>query len=105
MCHAPRFPGGSRSSSFSPRIRRRLRGAQCSRRIWIGALLAELDDALLSQARRAEIEAALAAEITMLWQPDEVRSQRPRVVDEIRHGLWFFEQSLIDSAERLLADY
>jgi len=64
----------------------------------VGALLAELDDPLLSQARREEIESALAAEITELWQTDEVRSKRPRVVDEIRNGLWFFEQSLLDSA-------
>ena len=44
-------------------------------------------------------------EITAHWQTDEVRSRRPRVVDEIRNGHWFFEQSLIDAAERLLADY
>ncbi len=39
--------------------------------------------------------------MTALWQTDEVRSLRPRVVDEIRHGLWFFEQSLIDEATLL----
>jgi phosphoenolpyruvate carboxylase len=71
----------------------------------IGALLAELDDPLLSPDRRDEIESQLATEITMLWQTDEVRSRRPRVVDEIRNGLWFFEQSLIDAAEQLLAEY
>ena len=71
----------------------------------IAALLAELDDPLLAPARRAEIEAALAAEITAHWQADEVRSRRPRVVDEIRNGHWFFEQSLIDASEQLLADY
>ena len=71
----------------------------------MAALLAELDDPLLSPARRVEIEAALAAEITAHWQADEVRSRRPRVVDEIRNGHWFFEQSLIDASERLLADY
>jgi len=69
----------------------------------IAALLGELDDPLL--ARRDAIECELAAEITTLWQTDEVRSKRPRVVDEIRNGLWFFEQSLIDAAEGLLADY
>jgi len=52
-----------------------------------------------------DVEAALALEITLLWQTDEVRSRRPRVVDEIRNGHWFFEQSLIDAAERLLAEY
>jgi phosphoenolpyruvate carboxylase len=68
----------------------------------IAALLAELDDA---PYRRDAIEHELAAEITSLWQTDEVRSHRPRVVDEIRNGHWFFEQSLIDAAEQLLADY
>jgi phosphoenolpyruvate carboxylase len=71
----------------------------------IAALLAELDDPLLAAGRRAEIEASLAGEITAHWQADEVRSRRPRVVDEIRNGHWFFEQSLIDASERLLADY
>ena len=47
----------------------------------------------------------LAEEITVLWQTDEVRRERPRVVDEIRHGLWFFEQSLLDAAEALFAAY
>src|SRR5256714_3335274 len=71
----------------------------------VGALLAELDDPRLAPSRRDEIEVELAAEITMLWQMDEVRSRRPRVVDEIRNGHWFFEQSLIDAAEQLLAEY
>jgi phosphoenolpyruvate carboxylase len=67
--------------------------------------LSELDDPTLPSSRREEIEAALAEEITALWQTDEVREQRPRVVDEIRHGLWFFEQSLFEAAPRLLASY
>ena len=71
----------------------------------IAALLEELDDPMLAAVRRAEIEASLAGEITAQWQADEVRSRRPRVVDEIRNGHWFFEQSLIDASERLLADY
>jgi len=50
-------------------------------------------------------EDALLAEITQLWQADEVRTRRPRVVDEIRNGHWFFEQSLIDAAERLLGEF
>src|SRR6266404_5744561 len=64
----------------------------------IAALLERLDAG-------DDVAGALAAEITALWQADEVRSQRPHVVDEIRNGHWFFEQSLIDAAERLLADY
>jgi len=64
----------------------------------IAALLERLDDG-------EDVTDALAAEVTMLWQADEVRTRRPRVVDEIRNGHWFFEQSLVDVAERLLAEY
>ncbi len=71
----------------------------------LGRHLTTLDDPSLTPARRRRVESALAEEVTLLWQTDEVRSQRPRVVDEIRHGLWFFEQSLLRVAELLLADY
>jgi phosphoenolpyruvate carboxylase len=64
----------------------------------IAALLSRLDDG-------EDVADALAGEITMLWQADEVRTRRPQVVDEIRNGHWFFEQSLVDAAERLLAEY
>src|SRR5712691_5379581 len=60
---------------------------------------------LASHLRIAALLDELAAEITALWQADEVRSRRPRVVDEIRNGHWFFERSLIDASEKLLADY
>jgi phosphoenolpyruvate carboxylase len=70
----------------------------------LGRLLHELDDPALSPAARTGLEAGLAEEVTLLWQTDEVRSQRPRVVDEIRNGLWFFEQCLLDVAPRLVAD-
>jgi phosphoenolpyruvate carboxylase len=71
----------------------------------IGTTLNELDEPQLAPSRRGELEARLAEEVTILWQTDEVRSQRPRVVDEIRHGLWFFDQSLFEVAPRLLRDY
>ncbi len=67
----------------------------------ITALLRELDDPSLPPAREAEIGLELAEEITVLWQTDEISARRPRVVDEIRHGLWFFEQSLWDAVPEL----
>jgi phosphoenolpyruvate carboxylase len=69
----------------------------------IAQLLDELDDARLTPAERTEREVALAEEVTILWQTDEVRSERPRVVDEIRQALWFLEDSLWDAAADLLA--
>jgi phosphoenolpyruvate carboxylase len=71
----------------------------------IAELLARHDDPDLTPAERAELEDDLAEEITILWQTDEVRHDRPRVGDEIRQGLWFFEESLFDAGERLLREY
>jgi phosphoenolpyruvate carboxylase len=56
--------------------------------------LRALDDPWLTPLRRERVIAGLHAEITALWQTDPVRSTRPRVVDEIRTGLWFFETTL-----------
>jgi phosphoenolpyruvate carboxylase len=71
----------------------------------ISELLHRLDDPQLSEPGRRDIEDALAERITMLWQTDETRAKRPRVLDEIRHGLSFFEQSLFDVAPALVGDY
>ena len=71
----------------------------------IAELLNRLDAPVLSPLDRAEIEDGLSEEITILWQTDEVRHGRPRVVDEIRHGLWFFEESLLDAGEQIVAAY
>ena len=70
----------------------------------IAARLRELDDPALPPSRARELEDALAEEITILWQTDEVTTRRPRVVDEIRHGLWFFEQSLWEALPELVRE-
>ncbi len=71
--------------------------------IRIDEQLARLDDARLTPDERAEVAERLAEEVTLLWQTDEVRHDRLRVRDEIRHGLWFFEHSLMDETTELLA--
>ncbi len=68
----------------------------------IGDLVDRLDDVRLTRPERASVEEAIAEEVTLLWQTDEVRSQRPRVVDEIRQGLWFLEESLWEAAPSLV---
>jgi phosphoenolpyruvate carboxylase len=73
--------------------------------IRVAGQLARLDDPLLTPAERAEVEERIAEEVTLLWQTDEVRHDRLRITDEIRHGLWFFEQSLMTAATDLLGDW
>jgi phosphoenolpyruvate carboxylase len=67
--------------------------------------LALLDDPLFTPSDRRDAEDRLAEEVTLLWQTDEVRHDRPRVTDEIRHGLWFFEHSLFRVGEQLLREW
>lgn len=70
----------------------------------IAELLRRLDADDVTPASQVGIERNLMEEITTLWQTDEVREQRPRVIDEIKHGLWFFEQVLLDDAPRVSAE-
>ena len=69
------------------------------------ALLERLDDPRATPLERTATTDELAEEVTILWQTDEVRSNRPRVVDEIRQGLWFVEESLWDAAAELTATW
>jgi phosphoenolpyruvate carboxylase len=71
----------------------------------IAELIVRAGDPQLTSLELAEVEEQLLEEITILWQTDEVRGERPRLRDEIRHGLWFFEESLFDAGERLLYEY
>ena len=70
----------------------------------LATALRRLDDPELPQSTRGRIREQIAEEVTILWQTDEVRSRRPRVVDEIRHGLWFVEASLWQALPRLVRE-
>jgi phosphoenolpyruvate carboxylase len=63
------------------------------------------DDPRATPHEIEQVETAIAETITTLWQVDEARPARPTVQDEVRHGLWFFETSLLGAAERLLATW
>ena len=57
----------------------------------------ELDDSRLSKQDRAELIEQLEGEIQILWKTDEVRVRRPRVEDEIRTGIGYFQDCLFDA--------
>src|SRR5581483_4147585 len=73
--------------------------------IRIAEELHRLDDPRLVPREREAVEARIAEEVTLLWQTDEVRHDRLRITDEIRHGLWFFEHSLISAATDLVGEW
>ncbi len=70
----------------------------------LATALRRLDDPELPHSTQRRVREQIAEEVTILWQTDEVRSRRPRVVDEIRNGLWFVEASLWQALPRLLRE-
>ena len=70
----------------------------------LATALRRLDDPELPNSTQGRVREQIAEEVTILWQTDEVRSRRPRVVDEIRNGLWFVEASLWQALPRLVRE-
>src|SRR6185437_6448009 len=60
----------------------------------IGEFLERLDRIPVPDEELTALEDALEAEITALWQTDEVRSSRPKVSDEVKMGLDYYDVSL-----------
>lgn len=75
-----------------------------SKRRRIARNLESLDRLPLSDAAAAQYEAGILAEITSLWQTDEVRIERPLVTDEIRMGLDHYGMSLFESVPRIYSE-
>ena len=61
----------------------------------------ELDDPRIGEEEEATIIRRLESEIQILWKTDEVRAKRPQVRDEIRNGLFYFQESLFDAVPRM----
>jgi phosphoenolpyruvate carboxylase len=63
----------------------------------ISDLLEQLDRIPVPEPQLEALERDLIAEISALWQTDDVRSARPTVRDEIRMALDYYESSLFDT--------
>ena len=70
----------------------------------IAAYLEGLDKLPLSDSEAHAYESLIMAEITALWQTDEVRLNKPTVRDEIRMGLDYFPMVLFETLPRLYAE-
>jgi phosphoenolpyruvate carboxylase len=71
----------------------------------IAADLESLDRLPLTDEAAREYESAIAAEITALWQTDEVRRRPPTVRDEIKMGLDYYSGCLISMLPQLYKDF
>ncbi len=70
----------------------------------IAQQLEDLDRLPLTPEEAETCENNIRAEVTSLWQTDEVRLAKPTVNDEIRMGLRYFRLSLFDSLPKLYAE-
>jgi len=67
----------------------------------IAKQLERLDRLPLTEADASQFESLIFAEVTTLWQTDEVRLKKPLVTDEIRMGLDHYPMSLFSALPRV----
>jgi phosphoenolpyruvate carboxylase len=70
----------------------------------ISDLLEQLDRIPVPEDQLESLEQDVIAEITALWQTDEVRQTRPSVRDEIRMALDYYESSIFDTLPVLYSE-
>lgn len=70
----------------------------------ISDLLEKLDGIPLPVTELDALEASLLAEITALWQTDDVRHARPTVRDEVQMALDYYDVSLFETIPVLYAE-
>lgn len=68
----------------------------------IAAALERNDRPDLTPMEKEQIVEDLLREITAAWETDEVRQERPSPLDEVKGGLYVFEQTLWDALPRFL---
>jgi len=56
----------------------------------------KLDDPTLTHRERESLRNKLLNEVITLWQTDELRDRKPTVLDEVRNGLYYFDETLFD---------
>ncbi len=70
----------------------------------IAEQLERLDGLPLTAGEALRCEQIIHAEITALWQTDEVRHTKPTVDDEIRMGLRYFRLSIFETLPRIYTE-
>jgi len=72
----------------------------------------ELDNPTLTYREREKLRDKLLNEVLTLWQTDELRDRKPTVIDEVRNGMYYFNETLFDALpdvyeelERCLSKY
>ena len=70
----------------------------------IARALTEIDVRDLTPGEWEEIKTQLTAEITLLWVTNRSRSDKPRVTDEVRTGLYYFDITIWEVLPQIYAE-
>jgi len=60
-------------------------------------LIDSLETKVLTHFERSMIVDEIYREITGLWQTEDIRQEKPTVADEIRNGLFYFDETIFDT--------
>ncbi len=71
----------------------------------VATALEQLSLGGLSAAERRRLEHEISEALSIWYATNEVRSMRPRVADEVRRLLFFFESVLFDAAAELASEF
>lgn len=74
-----------------------LRTSLLHRHRQIGRLLDDRESRRLSSVERLDIEEQLLREVVLLWCTNDVRVEKPSVLDEVRRGLFYVETVLAEA--------
>jgi phosphoenolpyruvate carboxylase len=63
--------------------------------------LRNLDEANLLPVDEARVKQGMLAEITIMWLTSQARQAKPKVTDEVKTGLYYFDQTIWDVVPRV----
>lgn len=78
-----------------PTEARRRTVMEAQRRVFLAA--DRLNDRRIGREEREQLTRELETRIQVLWRTNEVRVKKPQVQDEIKYGLFYFEESLFEA--------
>jgi len=64
----------------------------------IAGILRELDERRLTDDERSNLHEELRAQLVLIWQSNELYATAPTVEDEVRNGIAWFRETLVDAA-------
>jgi phosphoenolpyruvate carboxylase len=110
-----RAMGGNEAASARPALDIRLvltahptdiaRRSVLSKHRAVARCLERLDDPRPGRSERRRLEDEISEALSIWYGTNEVRSMRPRVEDEVRRLLFFFETVMIDAAAEVALEY